>query len=175
MSWFLSCKADPLLATTYWVTGLRMILQPHIEWVKEQGWGNLSQGGQEEGREHRFLDHSIDPKESRRRPGYSAEYTMNRHHRTGPVHPIPLTMYRTSVSIALSVAGIKKLGTRQSRVWIPALYCGAMQRPASFYLQILGLWNFAVCADDAREPPVPLKMSSSAALPSGFGPSQLTF
>lgn len=141
--------------------------------------GKFKPGGQEEGREHRFLDHSIDPKE-RRWPEYSAEYTMNRHHRTGPVHPSPLTMYRTSVSIALSVAGIKKLGTRQSRVWIPALYCGAVQRPVSFYLQILGLWNFAVSADDAREPLVPRKMSSSTAPPShgeceGFGPSQLTF
>lgn len=84
------------------------------------------------------------------------------------------------MSIALSVAGIQKLGTRQSRVWLPGLYCGAVQRPASFYLQILGPWNFAVSADDARELLVPLKISSSAAPPShgeceGFGPSQLTF
>lgn len=65
-------------------------------------------------------------------------------------------------------------------MWIPALYCGAVQRPASFYMQILGLWNFAVSADDAREPLVPRKTNSSAALPShgeceGSGPSQLTF
>lgn len=85
------------------------------------------------------------------------------------------------MSTALSVTGLRKpLSTRQGRVWMPALYCGAVQRPAAFSLEILGLQNSAVSAVDARESRVPLKMSSSAALPShgeaeGSGPSQLIF
>lgn len=54
------------------------------------------------------------------------------------------------------------------------------KKPAAFYLETLGLQSSAVSAADAREPLVPLKMSSSAALLShgeaeGSGPGQLIF